>query len=604
MNSKYLILLFFTLSLFSQKTQLLDEVIVSETKINLPFSKDYRSIEIISSSDIKESGISNVVDLLQQSVGLDIRRRGSGGVQADLYIRGGGFDQTLLLLDGMKMVDSQTGHHTLNMLIPIELIDRVEIIKGPAARIFGQNAFNGAINIVTKSSRKTKNNEISFLLSNLSGGSFGNFKYSINGNISKDNYKALINYSREKSNGYRYNTDYKTDNLFFKSSLSKNNPNTILIASLSNRKFGANGFYASPEAVDQYEETQTSLLGIYSSYKSGNLVIKPKIYWRRNQDEYIYIRSDPSIYRNFHKTNKFSIDINFNYFSSLGNTGFGVNISRVSITSNNLGEHSRSTANVYIDHTFTLFNEKLLVSPGLSISYFSDLSFHSFPGIDLGYDISEKLKLYTNFGKTYRIPTYTDLYYSDRTTRGNPDLEPESAISSEIGFKYKSEQLTLKSAIFSRESKNIIDYIKNNQDDLWQATNIRSLKTNGFESDLIINLKKYTNLKLGYAYLKDNTYVNNINFSKYSLNSLKHHFISKISFRYSNKLYQNLVLRYSERSDKTKYQIFDSNIIYKPFKNQGEFFLNLNNIFDETYWETNLVIMPGQNFILGYRLSF
>ena len=147
MNSKYLILLFFSLSLFSQKTQLLDEVIVSETKINLPFSKDYRSIEIISSSDIKESGISNVVDLLQQSVGLDIRRRGSGGVQADLYIRGGGFDQTLLLLDGMKMDDSQTGHHTLNMLIPIELIDRVEIIKGPAARIFGQNAFNGAINI-------------------------------------------------------------------------------------------------------------------------------------------------------------------------------------------------------------------------------------------------------------------------------------------------------------------------------------------------------------------------------------------------------------------------------------------------------------------------
>ena len=150
---KYIITLslFFSLTIFSQNNQQLDEVIVSDSKINVPFSTNFRSIEIISSSDIIKSGASNIIDLLQQSVGLDIRRRGAGGVQADLYIRGGGFDQTLLLLDGMKMDDSQTGHHTLNMLIPIELIERVEIIKGPAARIFGQNAFNGAINIVTKS---------------------------------------------------------------------------------------------------------------------------------------------------------------------------------------------------------------------------------------------------------------------------------------------------------------------------------------------------------------------------------------------------------------------------------------------------------------------
>ena len=595
--------LFFSLNIFSQNNQQLDEVIVSDSKINVPFSKNFRSIEIISSSDIIKSGALNIIDLLQQSVGLDIRRRGAGGVQADLYIRGGGFDQTLLLLDGMKMDDSQTGHHTLNMLIPIELIERVEIIKGPAARIFGQNAFNGAINIVTKSAYKTRKGEFSAFLNNISGGSFGNFKYSVRGNISKDNYKGLINYSREKSNGYRYNTDYKTDNLFLKSSLSKNNPNTIVLATLSNRKFGANGFYASPDATDQYEETQTSLIGIYSRYSSGNLIIKPKIYWRRNQDEYIYVRSDPSIYRNLHKTNKISAEVNFNYISSIGNTGFGIDFSNVSISSNNLGNHKRSITSLYINHIFSLINEKLTLSPGISFSYFSDLSSNSFPGIDLGYNVSEKIKLYGNFGKTFRIPTYTDLYYSDRTTIGNSELEPESAVSTEFGFKYNSSKFILKAAVFSRESKNIIDYVKNNESDLWQATNIRSLKTNGFETDLIFNFKNATNLKLGYAILEDDTYVTNINFSKYSLNSLKHNFISKISFKYSKKLSQNFVFRYAERSDKTNYRIFDSNIIYKPFNDGGEFYLNLNNIFDEYYWETNLVQMPGQNFILGYRLS-
>ena len=241
---------------------------------------------------------------------------GLGGVQADLYIRGGGFDQTLLLIDGMKMDDSQTGHHTLNMLIPVHLIERVEIIKGPAARIYGQNAFNGAINIVTKSAWKTDKKEAVLFLNNFLVDHMEILNIHFTQIFHPVNYRGLINYSREKSKGYRYNTDYKSDNIFIKSRLSKKNANTNLIATLSNRKFGANGFYASPDAIDQYEETQTSLIGVSSIYNSGNLIIKPKIYWRRNQDEYIYVRSDPSIYRNLHKTNKISAEVNFNYLSS------------------------------------------------------------------------------------------------------------------------------------------------------------------------------------------------------------------------------------------------------------------------------------------------
>ena len=130
--------------------EVLDEVVVSSSKISLPFSKNFRTIKIIESKEIINSAATNLSDLLQQTTGIDIRRRGVGGVQGDLYIRGGGFDQTLILVDGMKMDDIQTGHHTLNVILPLHLIERIEIIKGPAARIFGQNAFNGAINIVTK----------------------------------------------------------------------------------------------------------------------------------------------------------------------------------------------------------------------------------------------------------------------------------------------------------------------------------------------------------------------------------------------------------------------------------------------------------------------
>ena len=160
MKYKIPILVFFILQGLSSQDvnpkETLDEVVVSTTIIDLPFSKNFRTVRIISSDEIKNSPSTNLSDMLQEISGIDIRRRGVEGVQGDLYIRGGSFDQTLLLIDGMKMDDAQTGHHTLNMILPLYLIERIEIIKGPAARIFGQNAFNGAINIVTKELKDKK----------------------------------------------------------------------------------------------------------------------------------------------------------------------------------------------------------------------------------------------------------------------------------------------------------------------------------------------------------------------------------------------------------------------------------------------------------------
>jgi iron complex outermembrane receptor protein len=146
--------------------------------------------------------------------------------------------------------------------------------------------------------------------------------------------------------------------------------------------------------------------------------------------------------------------------------------------------------------------------------------------------------------------------------------------------------------------------VKQNENDLWQATNIGLLKTSGIESDILIKLSRNINFKFGYAYINDDNYASNIKFSRYSLNSLKHNFISKLSLKYSKKLYHNIIFRYSERLDLTNYRIVDTNISYKPFSKNAELYLNLNNIFDQYYWETNLVPMPGKNFIIGYRSSF
>ena len=590
-------LLFFNIAISQQDTTDLKEVVVSTTKLEIPFSKNFRTVKIISSDYIKNSPSTNVSDLLQEITGIDVRRRGVGGVQGDLYIRGGGFDQTLLLVDGMKMDDAQTGHHTLNMIVPLYLIERIEVIKGPAARIFGQNAFNGAINIVTKNVKGEKK-QIDLSLKEISYGSFEQKNISAVTKIITNKAKSLISFSNNTSDGYRHNTDYKRNNYFVKTSFNLKSSPIDVIASFTENKFGANGFYASPSATEQYEETQASLLGVSTTINSEKLSIKPRLYWRRGQDEYIYIRDNPSVYRNLHKTNKVSAELSGSYFSNSGVTGFGIDLSTVNISSNNLGEHDRTTVNLFVDHTFKLFDEKLVLSPGIAVSYFSDMSFHSFPGIDLGYNINSNFKLYSNIGKTFRVPTYTDLYYSDRTTIGNENLNPESATSTELGFKYNTSNFKISGAFFNRKAKNIIDYVKENENDLWNAVNIGSLKTTGFELDFRYNFQNQNYLNLGYTNIKDNNYVTNINFSKYSLNSLKHHFTSKLNLNYIRNVNHSFVYKYAERSDKSNYNVLDSKIMYKK-----GLFIYVNNILDEVYSETNLVPMPGTSFLVGISVG-
>ena len=124
----YVLLVVFSLSIIVSNAQELDtlnNIIVSSTRIDLPFKENSRTIQIVTAEDIKKLGVTNVADALQQVAGIDVRRQGINGMQADLYIRGGGFDQTLLLIDGFKVDDPQTGHHTMNLALPIEMIKRI-----------------------------------------------------------------------------------------------------------------------------------------------------------------------------------------------------------------------------------------------------------------------------------------------------------------------------------------------------------------------------------------------------------------------------------------------------------------------------------------------
>ena len=591
-----------TSTLFSQENKTeekLDEVIINSSRIDLPFKENSRTITIITAEQIKQSAATNVADLLQQFAGVDIRRRGTAGMQADLYIRGGGFDQTLLLVDGFKVEDAQTGHHTMNMALPIEVIERIEIIKGPSARVFGQNAFTGAINIVTK-----KNPEKSVTL-NVQGGSYEQKNGSVTVGSQMKNSSHLVHFSRNTSDGYRYNTDYDNQNYFVKSNFNTDKLPISMIASFSERKFGANGFYASPTAINQYEETQASLIGVSTEIKNEKWTFRPRLYWKRNQDEYVFVRENPSIYRNLHQTNKVAAELNGSYKSNLGITGFGIDVAKVYISSNNLGQHQRLMTTVFLEHRFEFLDGKLDVTPGVAATYFSDFKFHAFPGMDVGYEINDHFKVYGNIGYTYRIPTYTDLFYSDPTTLGNENLDPEEAIAEELGIKFTKNNFSATLAFFNRDSNKVIDYVKENEDDLWEATNIRELNTRGFEISTNYGFKIgefNQSINASYNFLEDDLRDVQANFSRYSINSLKHHFTSRLSTKFLKNLSQNIVYKYAERATGQSYSVLDASVVFtiKEF----EISVFANNIFNTEYTETNLVPMPKGNILAGLTYRF
>jgi iron complex outermembrane receptor protein len=578
--------------------QALDSITITSARIELPFKENSRTITVVSSKDIRESPATNLAELLQQEAGIDVRRQGVNGMQSDLYIRGGSFDQTLLLIDGVKVEDPQTGHHTLNMALPLEVIERVEIIKGPAARIFGQNAFTGAINIVTKSNTD-RINSVSYKL-----GSYEQQQVSGTLGAQLSGSTVIGHASVNSSDGYRYNTDFKNQNYFIKGRF-KTNANPIeMIGYFTERKFGANQFY-NVDAPDQYEETQSSLLGLSTRLKTEKLKITPRAYWKRNQDMYLYIRENPEVYRNLHISNKLGMQVNASYSSSAGISGVGIDVAKVFMTSTNLGERDRVMANLFVEHRFSIANNSLDITPGVSVNYFTDFKFHAFPGVDIGYAINDKLKAYANIGYTYRVPTYTDLYYVGPNDLGNEKLVPEKALSEEIGLKYFGINFNAYVAIFNRSSDNLIDYTRENEDDKWEATNLKSLSSTGAELNLSSQFKSglfAQNISLGYTYLDENLNDIKAAYSKYVVNSLTHHFTATVRSQFMKNLSQSIIYKFAERSSGTSYSVVDVQATLTI--SDLELSIIGNNIFDAEYNETGLVPMPKGNVLAGIKYSF
>lgn len=566
----------------------IDEVNLQGRFLSIPYNDVNENVTVITRQQIENSPATSIDELLQFHSGLDIRRRGSNGVQSDISIRGSSFEQVLILINGIRMNDSQTGHNTFNIPFDISAVERIEIMKGSSAKLYGQNVFAGVINIVTKSSAEEK------VTIKAQGGDFKTYDLSASATFGSEKFTNLLTVSNGASDGYRYNTDYQIRNVFYQNKLKLNEGSLSLQAGFSEKKFGANGFYASPTYTNQYEETQASVVSLQYQQQFGKLSLNSSLYWRRGQDMYLLKRDNPAFYRNMHIGNNAGGTVNLSYESSLGITNFGVDYRKEFLTSSNLGERKRDVTQVFFDHQFKFFNQKLEINPGASWANYSGDNFF-YPGVDVGYIFSPNHKIFGAVSKGFRIPTFTDLYYVSPTEKGNPNLIPESALSSELGYRFQNQKILAKVSGFIRNTHNGIDWLKPTPESIWTAENVGKINLKGFETEFRHQLFDFLNYRLNYTYL-DNQYKNK-ELSRYALQNLRHQLIGEINVKFLKFFSNQLIYRYTERVNLGSYNTLDEqlNFRYKDFN----FYVLINNLTNTKYIETNLVPMPGRWFHVG-----
>ncbi len=593
----------------AQDTTNIREVIVNQNRLQIPFHEDNRNIEIITAEQLKKLPVKNINEVLGFLNGVDLRQRGPFGTQADISIDGGSFDQTLVLVNGAKVSDPQTGHHSLNLPIPLEAIERIEVLRGAAARIYGANALTGAVNIITRRVTNT-----SILANVYTGSSFKNREeegkdgiyYHVGSQIGASwqgkRQQHQVFYNKEKTNGQRYNTAAESDKIFYQGQTRIDSSNQIeWIGTYMNNDFGANGFYAPPGDIESREIVETTFASISSTHQvTERLYINPRISNRYNEDDYRYFGEDISKGRSLHFNNSLAAEVNSRYTTTFGDFGFGLESRFEKITSSNMGRYNRDNYGAYTEFTTDKI-DNFTLNLGAYLNYNSQFGWQLYPGFDIGYQLNNEWKIIINAGSSQRIPTFTDLYLQQAGNIGNPRLTSENAWQIEGALKYENQNISAHAGYFYRKIDDFIDWLRASEKDPFQPFNMGENKVNGINTNFNYTLKagqvNYS-ANLGYNYLDPTLKPAQGFTSKYTLENLKHQAKLVLS---ANTASWNISVanRFNQRISDKSYFLSDIRLSYNL--RQFMFYTDAQNLFNVTYIESGAIPMPGRWYSLGIK---
>ena len=603
----------------------LEELVVSSSRVPIDLNRSARVVTVLDSIAIKVSPAHTVNDLLKYAIGVDVRQRGGMGIQTDISMRGGTSDQIAILINGINVCDPQTGHFALDLPMDKSDIERIEVLEGPAGRIYGTSSLVGAINIITKKPVKSSADV------RLEGGSHGSFSGTARGAIANGKYSNSISFGYGRSDGYLrnseggLNSDFDAFKVFYQGRYDGSDADISWLAGLSDKAFGANTFY-SVKYDDQYEHTSKAYFAVQAETK-GRIHFKPSVYWMHSRDRFELLRGDESkVPFNYHRTNVYGLNLGSYFNWKLGNTAFGAEMRNEDVLSTTLGDSlnapkhiqgtdreyslgkNRTNISLYLEHNVLL--RRLTFSGGVTAvkNTGSEMSFRLYPGADMSVRIGENWKAYASWNTSLRMPTFTELYYSVGGHKADKYLKPEEMTAYEAGLKYSRSWLSAQACVYLHRGRNMIDWIRDSSlgdEAVWTSVNHTRINAVGEEISFMVDMPSLLgrnfflkSLYLGWSHIdQDKNAGENIQ-SQYSLEYLRNKVVAKADMNISGAVGVNLSWRWQQRAGNyVPYSVFDARIGWR------QFFVNIENLLNHEYSDFGGVPQPKLWVSAGVTVS-
>ena len=525
-------------------------------------------------------------DLLQLDPALDLQERAPGGFQADLSIRGATFGQTLVLLNGMRINDVQTGHFNLDLPIPFEMITSMEVLKGSGATLYGSDAIGGVVNVLTQ---QIAHPEFRLLTG---AGNFGfNQEHAI-ASYGRSWWQLEIAAARDFSTGFITDRDYRNLALSALSTVKTKLGATALLFAYSDRPYGADQFYGPYPAWERIKTWYGSAQQDFGENTQADFS------YRRHTDLFVLFRDDPQIYTNRHLEDTFVGDLRrHDKLPWHGVLSYGVQGLSESIHSTNLGVHSRTRGSGYVFYDLRTVR-RFSFSAGIREEVYGAHQVATSPSVSGAAWLSARFKLRASVNRAFRLPSFTDLYYSDPDDLGNPNLKPESATTYEAGLDgYFTTKLHAAVTVFQRRDTNLIDYVRANSNEPWQAENFDKLRFTGVETSVVYDLRPDQHFSVSFSGLQGVNQSTELLESKYAFNFPVHTGI----LEWRGVIVKNVIARTRigvvDRIGQNAYALWDASAGYGA----GRFrpYLQLTNLMNADYQEIPGVVMPGRGIVGG-----
>ena len=632
-----------SVSMTTAREMMLEEVSVTGSRAPLTKSQAARMVTVLDRADITQAPVQSINDLLKYAVGVDVRQRGPIGAQTDISIRGGTQDQIILLLNGINICDPQTGHNAMDLPIDLSEIVRIEVLEGPAGRIYGSSSLVGAINIVTRRPLPTSPAGEEKLHLRMEVGSYGYaataarillppYREGWGGSVSAS-YSRSDGYSRSKAG--TLNTDFSGSKAFYQGQYVDDDVRINWHLGIADKGWGSSTFYASPkwQADDQYEHTTKLFSAIQAETHCGKLRLMPSIYWKQNYDRYEGYRNHPEKMKyNYNRTDVYGVNLSSYFDWVAGRTAFGAEIRNEDLVSGNLGEPlsepqhikgtdrdytlgvNRTNISGYLEHNLLL--KHLTISAGLVAvkNTWSNMNMSIYPGIDISYRPNSHWTLHASYNTSLRMPSFTEMYYKLQGYSADSHLRPEEMQAFEVGGQYSQRTLAISATVWRHHGRNMIDWIMDTSmgdEAVWQSVNHTKVNSTGFELStklLILNSK----FLISYSYIdQDKEQEPNI-VSQYALEYLRHKLVANAQLPLWRQLSLGINFRWQDRvgqytdfdgivQDYRPYALVDARLSWQQPKYQV--YLEANNLFDKDYVDFGHVEEPGRWLIMGLQVS-